>query len=152
MDSPGNIVGNGQNVTVGNDGETGLLIHDRNAGIGFYGTPGYHLWYKVTVTNDAGSGVGTASGGGDSVSNAMEYSYQLKEYAPIPMGQLEFGYYGATVAEPLTVGGQGTWTDRVQINGVDVDLANDIYELGATYMVQNDSKPYGNPSLQSTPI
>jgi hypothetical protein len=163
LDVPGNIVGAGQSLTVGDDAENGVMIHSRNAGFDLYGTPGYHLWYKLTVTNDAGpqydnqgnattDGVGTASGGGDSVSNAMEYSYQLKEYAPIPMGQLEFGYFGATVAEPITVAGQGTWTNRVTVNGIDADLANDVYELGATYMVQNDAQPYGNPSLQSTPI
>ncbi len=154
LDVPGNIVGGGQGLSVGNDGEGGLIIHARNAGFDLYGTPGYHLWYKVTVTNDAGSGVGEAADNGAQVTNAMEYSYQLKEYAPIPMGQLEFGYYGATVAEPTspTGNGIGAWTNRITVNGIDADLANDVYELGATYMVQNDAQPYGNPSLQSTPI
>ncbi|MHB1680633.1 MAG: hypothetical protein ACYCTB_09035 [bacterium] len=45
-----------------------------------------------------------------------------------------------------------TYNNRVMINGVDVDLANDVYELGLTYMLQSDSKPYGNPSGYSTPI
>ncbi len=145
--------GNIQGLGVGYDGEAAQLIHARNAGFALYGTPGYHLWYKVTVTNDAGpqysggvattNGIGTANGGGNTVSNAMEYSYQLKEYAPIPMGQLEIGYYGATVAEPITVN-SASWTNRVMVNGVDVDLANDVYELGLTYMVQSDSNPYAN--------
>ncbi len=160
---------NGQNLSVGNDGEHGALIHARNAGFALYGTPGYHLWYKVSVTNDAGGNTGEAanlysysSSSGNytntQVSNAMEYSYQLKEYYPVPMGQLEFGYYGATVAEPTgTISGTsspagGTWTNRITINGVDVDLANDIYELGLTYMVQSDNHPYGNPSLASSNI
>ena len=156
-------VQNGQGLNVGYDGEGANLIHARNEGFALYGTPGYHLWYKVTVTNDAGLGVGEAahlvssSGNNIEVSNAMEYSYQLKEYYPIPMGQLEFGYYGATVAEPVgtsqsTNGGVAAWTNRVTINGVDVDLANDIYELGLTYMVQSDNHPYGNPSLASSNI
>ena len=132
-------VGNGQGLSVGADGEAAALIHSRNAGFALYGTPGYHLWYKVSVTND-GAGNSTAlQGSGD---NAMEYSYQLKEYAPIPMGQLEIGYYGATVAEPI--GGTAGWTNRILVNGVDVDLANDVYELGLTYMVQSDSNPYVN--------
>ena len=153
----GGPVGNGQGLAVGYDGEAANLIHARNEGFALYGTPGYHLWYKVTVTNDAGSGTGEAatvvnsSGGDTSVSNAMEYSYQLKEYYPIPMGQLEFGYYGATVAEPFN-GNAGSWTNRVTINGVDLDLANDIYELGLTYMVQSDNHPYGNPSLPATQL
>ena len=170
----GGPVQNGQALNVGYDGEAGNLIHARNAGFALYGTPGYHLWYKVTVTNDAGSpnnlndtqaynaeaspvfvvskGVPVTT----AVSNAMEYSYQLKEYYPVPVGQLEFGYYGATVAEPISTddinGGTGAWTNRVTINGVDVDLANDIYELGLTYMVQSDNHPYGNPAISSTPV
>ncbi|MHB8232303.1 MAG: hypothetical protein ACYDDB_05320 [bacterium] len=143
--------GNGQGLTVGNDGEAQALIHSRNAGFALYGTPGYHLWYKVSVTNDGGTGVGTASGGANSVSNAMQYSYQLKEYAPIPMGQLEIGYYGSTVAEPITAGGY-SWTNRVMVNGVDVDLANDIYELGLTYMVQSDSNPYTPSSINTSSV
>jgi hypothetical protein len=135
----GPTAGNIQGLSVGNDGEKGALIHARNGGFALYGTPGYHLWYKITVTNDT-SGSATALSSGD---NAMEYSYQLKEYAPIPMGQLEFGYYGATVAEPLSAAGQA-WTNRIMINGVDVDLANNVYELGLTYMVQSDSNPYQN--------
>ncbi len=147
---PSGPVANGQYLNVGVDGEKGALIHARNAGFALYGTPGYHLWYKVSVTNDAGTTVGEAAPLNSQVSNAMEYSYQLKEYAPIPMGQLELGYYGATVAEPI--GGAASWTNRVTINGVDVDLANDVYELGLTYMVQSDNHPYGNPSLASTNI
>ena len=132
--------GNIQGLNVGYDGEAGALIHARGAGFALYGTPGYHLWYKVTVTNDvAGTSIALPSGSGD---NAMGYSYQLKEYAPIPMGQLELGYYGATVAEPI--GGTAGWTNRVMVNGVDVDLANDVYELGLTYMVQSDSNPYAS--------
>ena len=140
-------IGNGQGLGVGYDGEATALIHHRNPGFALYGTPGYHLWYKVSVTNDAGSpntsnGVNGATALENTGSNAMEYSYQLKEYAPIPMGQLELGYYGATVAEPI--GGTAGWTNLVMVNGVDVDLANDVYELGLTYMVQSDSNPYAN--------
>ena len=134
-------VGNGQGLAVGGDGEAAALIHSRNAGFALYGTPGYHLWYKVTVTNDPGANAGTALDAG--ASNAMQYSYQLKEYAPIPMGQLELGYYGSTIAEPMGAAG-ANWTNRVMVNGVDVDLANDVYELGLTYMVQSDSNPYAN--------
>ena len=136
---PAGPVANGQNLSVGADGEAAALIHSRNAGFALYGTPGYHLWYKVSVTNDTTGSATALSGTGD---NAMEYSYQLKEYAPIPMGQLELGYYGATVAEPI--GGTAGWTNRILVNGVDVDLANDVYELGLTYMVQSDSNPYAN--------
>jgi hypothetical protein len=166
----GGPVQNGQALNVGYDGEAGTLIHARNVGFALYGTPGYHLWYKVSVTNDAGApnklngtqaynaeAAPIISGGATAaVSNAMQYSYQLKEYYPIPMGQLEFGYYGSTIAEPIsldgTSGGTGAWTNRVTVNGVDVDLANDIYELGLTYMVQSDNHPYGNPSLASSNI
>ncbi|RZD16709.1 MAG: hypothetical protein EVJ46_00260 [Candidatus Acididesulfobacter guangdongensis] len=158
-------VGNGQDLNIGYDGEAGTLIHAQNPGIELYGTPGYHLWYKVTMTNDAGSagsfinnnpnlntsGITLANNdaalSNDTTSNAMEYSYQLKEYYPVPVGQLEFGYYGATIAEPIQTTASaktvGSWTDRVTVNGIDVDLANDIYELGATWMEQNDSNPYG---------
>ncbi len=145
----------GQGLNVGMDGEGGVLIHNGNNGIALYGTPGYHLWYKVTMTNDAGnSNTGfnslytnknanpsaiTAS----NTSNAMEYSYQLKEYLPTSAGQLEFGYYGASIAEPLSYTTNSTFTDGIQVNGVDVDLANDVYELGLTYMEQHDSNPYG---------
>ncbi|RZV37604.1 MAG: hypothetical protein EVJ48_08605 [Candidatus Acidulodesulfobacterium acidiphilum] len=151
---------NGQNLTVGYDGEGGALIHAQNEGIALYGTPGYHLWYKVTVTNDAGNGNSISSPANNNYgeastsskatsSNAMEYSYQLKEYLPTSAGQLEFGYYGASIAEPLTAdnlltGTQNTWTDGIQVNGVDVDLANDVYELGLTYMEQHDSNPYND--------
>ena len=139
-------VANGQGLNIGYDGEASELIHAQNPGIELYGTPGYHLWYKVTMTNDQGS---PSNGATNSeaynaptpASNAMEYSYQLKEYYPVPVGQLEFGYYGATIAEPIQVK-NGSWTDRVMVNGVDVDLANDIYELGLTWMEQNDSNPY----------
>ncbi len=141
--------GNAQALNVGYDGEGGLLVGAKNPGFELYGTPGYHLWYKVTVTNDQGSypaitGASNAEAlTGGTTSNAMEYTYQLKEYAPIPMGQLEFGYYGGTVSEPIAVNGNA-WTNRVMVNGVDVDLANDVYELGLTYMVQSDSNPYAS--------
>ncbi len=151
-------VANGQGLNIGYDGEAGQLIHAQNPGIELYGTPGYHLWYKVTMTNDQGNPYslvntstttyaenGEAHTGG-TTSNAMEYSYQLKEYYPVPVGQLEFGYYGATIAEPIQTTSNavtpGSWTDRITVNGIDVDLANDIYELGATWMEQNDSNPY----------
>ncbi len=156
---------NGQGLNVGMDGEAGLLIHSQNAGIALYGTPGYHLWYKVTMTNDAGSAANTPasqpnSSGGytNTASNAMEYSYQLKEYLPTSAGQLEFGYYGASIAEPINYSSyiittnplgvastptSGSFTDGIQVNGVDLDLANDVYELGLTYMEQHDSNPYG---------
>ncbi len=139
---------NGQGLAVGNDGESGALIHARNAGLDIYGTPGYHLWYKVTVTNDAGASTVNANTNG--ASNAMEYSYQLREITPISAGQLEFGYYGATIAEPM--GGAAGYTNRILVNGFDADLANNIYEVGATYITQSDSHPYGNPSVASTPI
>ena len=152
----------GQGLTVGFDQEAGVLIHSQNAGIALYGTPGYHLWYKVTMTNDAGSYSENKAKVGNTVtalsngttSNAMEYSYQLKEYAPTPAGQLEFGYYGASIAEPLynnNIAGNPTqelsWTNGIQINGVDVDLANDVYELGVTYMEQHDSNPYAGTNM-----
>ncbi|MCL4321897.1 MAG: hypothetical protein M0016_06370 [Deltaproteobacteria bacterium] len=136
-------VQNGQGLAVGYDTEAGNLIHKRNAGFALYGTPGYHLWYKVSVTNDAGGSTVNANSNTTGVSNAMEYSYQLKEYAPIPMGQLEFGYYGASISQPLYNAAIGAWNTSVQVNGVDVDLANDIYELGLTYMQQRDNHPYG---------
>ncbi len=137
-----------QPLNVGLSGEGGNLINVAPSGFEVYGTPGYHLWYKVTVTNDAGASTVNANANG--ASNAMEYSYQLKEYHPTSMGQLEFGYYGATIAEPLTASNQGSWTNRITDNGFDVDLANNIYELGATYMVQSDGHPYGNPAIAST--
>jgi hypothetical protein len=154
---------NGQGLNVGMDGEAALLIHSQNLGIALYGTPGYHLWYKVTMTNDAGPKANTPASGNTiptytsqtspslgattvgTASNAMEYSYQLKEYLPTSVGQLEFGYYGASIAEPITAN-SNTWTDGIQVNGVDVDLANDVYELGLTYMEQHDSNPYDNTS------
>jgi hypothetical protein len=156
-------VANGQGLNIGYDGEATQLIHAQNPGIELYGTPGYHLWYKVTMTNDQGNptpvadsingpiaypGITVTNGEANgTTSNAMEYSYQLKEYYPVPVGQLEFGYYGATIAEPLQVTTAAyptgeSWTDRITVNGIDVDLANDIYELGATWMEQNDSNPY----------
>jgi hypothetical protein len=160
---------NGQGLNVGMDGEAALLIHSQNAGIALYGTPGYHLWYKVTMTNDAGHAANTPASqytagskcftdlNGNLVcispastsaqaSNAMEYSYQLKEYLPTSAGQLEFGYYGASIAEPINTGKAGSFTDGIQVNGVDLDLANDVYELGLTYMEQHDSNPYDNTS------
>jgi hypothetical protein len=137
-----------QDLSVGLSGEGGNLINVTPNGFEVYGTPGYHVWYKVTVTNDGGSNTNNLVDA--KASNAMEYSYQLKEYYPTSMGQLEFGYYGATIAEPLAASAQGSWTNRIVDNGFDVDLANDIYELGATYMVQSDSHPYGNPSVAST--
>ena len=195
---PGGPIINGQGLAVGFDGEAGVLIHSRDAGFALYGTPGYHLWYKVTVTNDAGSGAGETNindpqlGVGEAdtnipcittitpisppriggppniysydcpqVSNAIEYSYQLKEYMPTSLGQLEFGYYGATVAEPITYPTihipsiiplldptypSSSWTNLITVNGIDADLSNDVWELGATYMVQSDKYPYGNPS------
>ena len=153
-------VGNGQGLNIGYDGEAGNLIHARNEGLALYGTPGYHLWYKVTMTNDSGTpslnnsltkySVSNGEATGSGTSNAMEYSYQLKEYYPVPVGQLEFGYYGATVAEPLQVHG-ASWTDRIMVNGVDVDLANDIYELGLTWMEQNDSNPYAPSNYSGGP-
>ena len=139
----GGPVQNGQGLSVGYDTEIANLIHARNAGFALYGTPGYHLWYKVSVTNDAGGSTVNANSNTAGTSNAMEYSYQLKEYYPIPMGQLEFGYYGASISQPLYSAAIGAWNDGVQVNGVDVDLANDIYELGLTYMQQRDNHPYG---------
>ncbi len=132
-----------QGLVIGADGEAGALIHSRNEGIALYGTPGYHLWYKVTVTNDSGANQYNLVNA--QASNAMEYSYQLKEYYPLAsLGQLEFGYYGATIGEPMSVNGVSeTYNNRVTVNGVDVDLSNDIYELGLTWMEQNDSNPYG---------
>lgn len=147
-----------QALNVGFGGEGGNLVNSMMAGgFAIYGTTGHNLWYKLTVTNDGGmpsSPAMNAYAAGTGQSNAMEYSYQLKEYYPVSAGQLEFGYYGATIAEPLavnqvvgTIPVQGSWTNRVIGNGVDVDLANNIYEIGATYYVQHDSHPYGNPSV-----
>ncbi|MDA8273675.1 MAG: hypothetical protein M0Z72_08095, partial [Deltaproteobacteria bacterium] len=45
----GGPVQNGQGLSVGYDTEGANLIHARNAGFALYGTPGYHLWYKVSV-------------------------------------------------------------------------------------------------------
>jgi hypothetical protein len=171
-------VQNGQGLNVGFDGEGGALIHAQNAGIALYGTPGYHLWYKVTVTNDAGSTNNTAAAAGACsvtgvagdvpcvtssgtpgvqtpagsavTSNAMEYSYQLKEYLPTSAGQLEFGYYGASIAEPIGNTAGQVWTNGIQVNGVDLDLANDVYELGLTYMEQHDSNPYSYESVNTS--
>lgn len=156
---------NVQGLDVGYDGEADMLINDMMGdGLELYGTPGYHLWYKITVTNDDGmmnnlngkmanNAEAANLGFGNENSNAMQYSYQIKEYYPTSMGQLEFGYYGATMAEPRQLkGAMGSWTNRITDNGVDVDLANNIYELGATYMVQNDSNPYGNPSVAASNI
>lgn len=137
----------GQKLNVGYDGEGGALIDSQNGGFALFGTPGYHLWYKVAVTNDAGSKLATSAPENtvNAASNAMEYSYQLKEYMPVSVGQLEFGYYGATVSEPIyTAAATSSWTNRITVNGVDVDLANGIYELGLNYMVQSDSNPYAN--------
>ncbi len=139
----GGPAANGQNLQIGYDGEAGNLIAARNPGIALYGTPGYHLWYKVSVTNDVGGNTFNANNA--NASNAMEYSYELKEYAPTTMGQLEFGYYGASIGEPMpaVTGYNAGWTNRVQVNGIDADLANNLYEIGLTYMQQNDSQPYG---------
>ncbi len=140
-------VGNGQGLGLASGvyaGEAGALIHSRNEGIALYGTPGYHLWYKVTVTNDKGSNQYNLINA--QASNAMEYSYQLKEYYSLAsLGQLEFGYYGAIISEPMSTNGgiSETYNNRVTVNGLDVDLSNDIYELGLTWMEQNDSNPYG---------
>ncbi len=156
-----------QGLNVGYDGEGDNLINAMmGSGIELYGTPGYHLWYKLTVTNDAGmpnmktlmaypSEADSNISAKSQVSNAMEYSYQLKEYYPTSMGQLEFGYYGSIIAEPIYVSPMnnmsgGSWTNRIVDNGVDIDIANDIYELGITYMVQSDNHPYGNPSMSPT--
>ncbi|MHB8292820.1 MAG: hypothetical protein ACYDEG_10195, partial [bacterium] len=80
LDVPSNVIANGQGLTVGNDGEAGALIHSRNEGVALYGTPGYHLWYKVTVTNDnGGNQYNLTNNPNTQASNAMEYSYQLKE-------------------------------------------------------------------------
>ncbi len=149
---PAGPVQNVQGLTVGNDQEAGALLHARNAGFDLYGTPGYHLWYKVTVTNDAGGNTNNLID--NTVSNAMEYSYQIREFLPVSAGQLEFSYYGATIAEsmPNSAGTAAGYTNRISVNGFDVDLANNVYEVGATYMVQSDSKPYGNPSLTATPF
>ncbi|MHB1661704.1 MAG: hypothetical protein ACYCTD_06385 [bacterium] len=160
----GPFAGSDQGLAVGFDGEAGNLIGAKNPGFELYGTPGFHLWYRVSVTNDQGSSYSaifpstnypTPSEAlpGGTTSNAMEYSYQLKEYAPTPMGQLELGYYGATVAEPIAYNGM-SWNNRVMVNGVDIDLANDIYELGVTYLIQSDSNPYGpgNYNLSSLGI
>ncbi|MHB1679690.1 MAG: hypothetical protein ACYCTB_04165 [bacterium] len=135
-----------QGLAVGYDGEVGSLIHSRNEGIALYGTPGFHLWYKATVTNDnGGNQYNLTNNPGTQASNAMEYSYQLKEYYPLAsLGQLEFGYYGATIGEPMSTNGiSETYNNRVTVNGLDVDLSNDVYEIGATWMEQNDSNPYG---------
>ncbi len=148
-------VGFAQSLTVGYDKEAdwkdwygmdniGYLIDSRNPGIALYGTPGYHLWYKVTATRDAAR---------SATPNATEYSYQLKEYLPVPMGQLEFGYYGATIAEPLAFPSTSSstnvvWNDDILVNGFDADLAGETYELGVTWMQQRDLAPYGPDGIQ----
>ncbi len=140
-------VGFTQSLTVGYDREAdwidwygmdniGYLIGSRNPGVELYGTPGYHLWYKATATNDRGF---------SATPNAMEYSYQLKEYLPVSLGQLEFGYYGAAISEPISFSSNSSavWNDEITANGIDADLAGDTYEIGATYMQQRDFLPYG---------
>lgn len=110
-----------------------------NGGFELYGTPGYHLWYKAMVSKLGSS------------SNTTEYSYQLKEYMPVLSGhQLEFGYYGGIaagqqLASSTTIAAGSTNTSIV--NGLDLDFSNSIYEIGATYMVQMDSNPYGNSGV-----
>ncbi len=104
-----------------------------NGGLELYGTPGYHAWYKIMAAKEGSS-------------NATEYSYQLKEYMPVSAGnQLEFGYYGGiSSGEQISLSASSpTFTDMARVNGIDADIANNKYELGATYMVQLDSEPYG---------
>ncbi len=145
-----------QGLDVGFDAEAGKLINAANPGIAVYGTPGYNLWYKIVFSNDQGSS-GTTS-------NAFEYSYQLKEYLQLKNGgQLEFGYYGAHISEPVsgspnwviqdsgssTQSSPTTWINPILVNGFDIDYSFPGYmsEIGITYMHQTDFHPYGNPSL-----
>ncbi len=125
---------------------TGLSVgYDNGGGLGsigagfqLYGTPGYHLWYMFGVTNGS-KGTGTAlANTGD---NSMQYNYSLREYLPTSIGQLEFGYYGGTLAEPIS-NGANYWTNQIIENGIDADLANGTYELGATFSEVSDSNPY----------
>ena len=143
-------VGFPQSLTIGYDREAdwqdwygmdniGYLTGSRNPGIALYGTPGMHLWYKITATNDRGF---------SATPNAMEYSYQLKEYLPVSPGQLEFGYYGATIAEPLAAPSMNGWNDRIIVNGADADLAGSTYEIGVTWMQQRDLAPYGQNGIK----
>ncbi|MHB8232680.1 MAG: hypothetical protein ACYDDB_07255 [bacterium] len=161
---------NAQGLNVGFGGEGGHLINRPNPGVELYGTPGYNLWYKFTVTNDQGassSGMNMSGMPSSSpvTSNAMAYSYSLKEYLPLNEGQLEFGYYGAFVSEPVSgqpnwvLMGNGmsyqgvstVWQNPVRVDGLDIDYAFPGYmsEIGLTAMHQEDFHPYGNPSFPS---
>lgn len=148
-------------LSIGYDAGSGVL--SEGAGLQIYGTPGYHFWYMVGMTNSAAN-QSTASKtsadgntgyiGGTSLktsgNNAMNYNWRLAEFAPTSVGTLELDYFGGTVAEPLTAANQGSWTNRVMDNGVGVGLSNGIYEIGASYNVISDSNPYTNPNDQVT--
>ena len=160
---------NAQGLDIGFDTEGGKLINHVSPGFEFYGTPGYNLWYKFTVTNDQGASPSGMNMSGmqssSSVhSNATAYSYSLKEYLQLKNGgQFEFGYYGAKVSEPvsgspnwvLMGNGKSTqdastvWINPVMVNGFDIDYAFPDYmsEIGMTVSHQEDFNPYGNPSL-----
>lgn len=127
----------GQTTNSGMDGCIGChaIGGGENGGLELYGTPGYHLWYKAMVSK-LGS------------TNTTEYSYQLKEYMPVLTGdQLEFGYYGGIAAGQQLGTSSAGYTNTTMVNGIDVDLANGVYELGATFMQQMDSNPYGNAGV-----
>ena len=160
---------NAQGLDIGFDTEGGKLINHVSPGFELYGTPGYNLWYKFTATNDQGaSSSGMNMSGMQSSSsvhsNATAYSYSLKEYLQLKNGgQLEFGYYGAKVSEPVSgspnwiLMGNGQsmqdastiWINPVMVNGFDIDYAFPDYmsEIGMTVSHQEDFNPYGNPSL-----
>ncbi len=162
---------NAQGLSIGFDEEGGKLINHVSPGFEFYGTPGYNLWYKFTVTNDQGASSSGMNMGGMTpsspiTSNAMTYSYSLKEYLQLKNGgQLEFGYYGATVSEPVqgnqnwalmgngmsSPGVSTVWINPIRVDGFDIDYAFPGYmsEVGLTAMHQEDFHPYGNPSLPS---
>ena len=141
-------------LAIGYDGGSSVL--SEGAGFQLYGTPGYHLWYMVGVTNGNSAGSQTASNGvkggvggtalSTSGNNSMNYNWRLGEFYPTSVGTLELDYYGGTVAQPLTVSNQGTWTNRVVDNGVGIGLSNGIYEVGASLNQISDSNPYANPS------
>ncbi len=160
---------NAQGLNIGFDTEGGKLINHVSPGFELYGTPGYNLWYKITVTNDQGAGSSGMNMSGmqsssSVISNATAYSYSLKEYLQLKNGgQLEFGYYGADVSEPVSgspnwiLAGSGksmqgaptVWINPVIVNGFDIDYAFPDYmsEIGMTVSHQEDFHPYGNPSL-----
>ena len=70
---------NAQGLDIGFDEEGGKLINHVSPGFEFYGTPGYNLWYKFTVTNDQGassSGMNMGGGPDPDFDSYIQYSLQ----------------------------------------------------------------------------